>query len=399
MTQPNSSAQLKSRSNPYIHSKHLQESFKNIPAIGGAPALIQDGANLIGLWALDAFVRLVKKSEALPYRITYEARGGVHRLFPQIVNGVMCYRTAKVNMTSPDARDLAKLLPSLRLLKDDQSELWTYPPQIALLLELFVNHPIVDTQLNRPNLPFGDRLEAEVYNNFVDTVRREMRARHWLRKEEHNWNFSGEESLDGLYRYLDEKIESSTSLTVVHLNLFPTPQWTSVRDASPQVHKQLVGAVRAMRNNVVDRARRNTALFGHRRGLIWAIMPSLNAGYYLHLTLLFDTAGLIDSKMLNGSLDTPLEQAHLPAAERTGATFPKLLGDYLVSVCTKGQGTYTLCHDDPIRYGREWVSGPVLAADTARRSDLYQALGHLAQRRQLVRLRGEPTGKYFGKVW
>lgn len=399
MTKTNPSTKPKSGPNPYIHGKHLQESFKNIPAIGGAPAFLQDGPNFTGLGALNAFVQLVKKSDVLPYQITFETGLGLNRAFPRIVNGVTRYRTAKVNRASADARDLARLLPRLGLLKDAQTKLWVYPPHLELLSELYANHPISESLLDRPNFPFLDRLEGEIYNDFVDVVRREMRANNGLRRKGHNWNFGGEEGLDSLHVYLDEKFETSPNLTIVHLNLFSTMCWTGVQDASPQVQKQLVDAVRAMRNDVVDCARRNTALFGHRRGLIWSIMPSLDAGYYLHLTLLFDTDGLINAKMLNGTIDTPLAQVHLPMVERTDVTFPQLLGDYLVAIGTKGQGTYTVCHHDPIRYGSEWIHGPVLATDGARRADLYKALGHLAQRRQLVRLKGEPRGKYFGKSW
>lgn len=134
----------------------------------------------------------------------------------------------------------------------------------------------------------------------------------------------------------------------------------------------------------LDPARKNHALFGHCRGLIWSIMPWMEVGYYLHLTFLFDTDGLTRSGNLNGTLETPLALLHLPVETRPIGTFPEQVGKYLIDLCTDGKGEYFVCHRDPLRYGPEWV--PARPPRRLRKIPYAKALSHLAphSRRPLV---------------
>jgi hypothetical protein len=314
---------------------------------------------------------------------------------------------------------LASRIKDLHFCQCAYSEHLIYPPHLSLLIELFHGHPISGCRFKNPNAPLGDHLEAEVYNSFVQIVRQTMQEhRQRLRKAMHGWGLSSLENAQSLRRFLDGQFEKSESLTFIHLNLFPTKQLVALVSpdlmmrellpaqdhpfldgTDPTILKQHWEAVRAMRDRITDRPCKLPSLFEHRRGLIWSIMPSLQGGYYLHLTLCFDTAGLTRSGNLSGTIDTPLDMSHLPSAERPVVTFPELIGQYLVKIATHEQGAYSICHHDGYRYRREWIHGTVLAAARVHRDDLYQALGHLAQRRQLVRIQGEPKGKYFGIAW
>lgn len=76
--------------------------------------------------------------------------------------------------------------------------------------------------------------------------------------------------------------------------------------------------------------RRKPALFTQKPGYVWAILPSLEGGYDLHLTLLFDTVALckvLDDKRVEAEQAGTILEDHADQ-----------IGTYWVRTATEGQG-------------------------------------------------------------
>jgi len=265
-----------------------------------------------------------------------------------------------------------------------------FAPHLRLLLEVFFDHPVKQCHGKNVGHSFRntERLQADVYNDFVVQFRQAMLARKLLRRERHNWDFGSRENIANLNVYLDDLFARHPSLTVLHLRLFHARERANLITAPVEDQHRDLKALRASRTLFFDRMRRKPALFTDDPRHIWAILPSLDGGYDLHLTLLFDTAALqkvLDDKKVEAEQAGTIWEDH---ADQAGA--------YWVKVATSGRGSYLRGDRCLWLYGPDWVHGEVRADDFARREKLKETLGYLALRRALVRLKNEPPGEYFG---
>lgn len=361
--------------------------------------IITDGLNIGLLATLDRVVRLALETSFSPFVIRHGMRPGwvtEHDAYGRRRNvGPGSYgRTATVNSFYPVTQDLADLLIRIRgsstLLDASNAAAGqlVHAPHIRLLLDVFFQHPICNCLGSGIGKPVDDgRLRAEVYNDFVAQFRQIIVSGTLLRQELHNWNLGSCENVANLYAYLDYLFAKQGSLTALHLRLFHANERANLITSTVEAQIQDLQMLRACRTRFFDRMRRKPALFTDDPGYVWAILPSLEGGYDLHLTLLFDTIALQkvrDDKRVEAEQFGTVLQRH---ADQVGM--------YWVDVATRGQGSY-LCGDTtPTLYGPDWVHGEVCAGD-AKREKLEETLGYLAMRRALVRLKNEPQGEYFG---
>lgn len=264
-----------------------------------------------------------------------------------------------------------------------------HAPHLRLLLEVFFSHRVRECRKKDCfRFPSVDPLDALAYNGFVAQFRQAMHERKLVRRELHNWNLSSRQNVPNLRAYLDGQFTRHRSVTVLHLQLFHTRRPVNLITAPVEEQHSNLRALRACRTRFFDRMRRKPALFTDAPGYVWAILPALEGGYYLHLTLLFNTAAL--QKVLE---DRKVE------AELAGALFKDLadaIGAYWIRVGTHGEGSYLRGDQRAWLYGPDWEDGEVHADHVMRCEKLREILGLMAMRRALVRLKNEPDGEYFG---
>lgn len=370
----------------------------------------RDGRKILGsgpeialLAKLDRLVRLVLETDFAPFRVTAAMRptpvtvpdafGRNQRVLRP------CYvKTAVPNSFYRATEELAGIL-SWRALRagltifqqsDPLASQLLHAPHIRLLLDTFFSHPINDCLGGNIESPVNSdgRIRAEVYNEFVAQFRRAMRDSKSLRQDWHNWNLGSRENAAKLPAYLDDLFARPGGLTVLHLRLFHASERANLITSPADAQLRDLRMLRACRTKFFDCMRRKPALFTADPGYIWAILPSLEGGYALHLTLLFSTVAL--RKVLD---DKRAEAEQFGTVLRDHAD---QVGEYWVERATGGRGHYLRGDATPLLYGPDWVHGEVSADDAGMRETLRETLGYLAMRRALVRLKGEPPGEYFG---
>jgi hypothetical protein len=305
-------------------------------------------------------------------------------------------RTAVPNSVSGGSRALAECLTSVlsSAARFDPSDPATkqlqHAPHLEVLLEIFFDHSIrncLGRGINALDVNTG-LIRAELYNDFVVRFRQAMLDRKLLRRERHNWGLGSLENVEQLHAYLDDLFTKHRSLTVLHLRLFHATERANLLSTSVEDQHRDLHALRACRTVFLDRMRKKPALFTDEPKCVWAIQPSLEGGYDLHLTLLFDTTALqkvLDDKRVEAEQNG---EAFLDHADQVGA--------YWVRGATGGRGSYLRGDRNAWLYGSDWVHGEVRSDEYGRREKLKETLGYLAMRRALVRLKNEPPGQYFG---
>lgn len=313
-------------------------------------------------------------------------------------------KVAARNPLGPD--DIASLaddFPRLGSYYQCQSDFLRYAPHLALFFEAYPQHPVSKLKVIFPEVPYGDGcIQAEVFNDFVAVLRAAAKARK-LTGAMHAWGLNGVDRLQGLYQYLDGLFNQRESLTVFHLNFSHTPSTMDLRKTDWLAQEAFLRDLAKARSKFLDSKSDQPALFEYMIGYVWSVETSLTAGFSLHLTLFFDTAGLKATGNLNGRLDTPLAFLYLPEEQRPKVTFPELVGNYLIET-TGGTGRYQLSHRDRLTYGEPWVWGEIEVAAQQQRDMLKEALGFLASKHQLARLKSIPNAgkggsarpKFFG---
>jgi hypothetical protein len=370
----------------------------------------RDGREILGggpeialLAKLDRLVRRVLQTDFAPFRVS-----GAMRSMPEAVPDAFgrnqrvlrprYVKTAVPNSFYPATEELAGIL-SWRTLRagltifqqsDPLANQLLHAPHIRLLLDTFVRHPISDClggNIESPTDSEG-RIRAEVYNDFVAQLRRAMRDSKSLRQDWHNWNLGSRENAAKLPAYLDDVFAKHGGVTVLHLRLFHAGERANLITSPVGEQLKDLKMLRACRTKFFDCMRRNPALFTADPGYIWAILPSLEGGYALHLTLLFSTVAL--RKVLD---DKSAEAEQFGTVLRDHAD---QVGTYWVQMATGGHGSYLRGDANAVLYGPDWVHGEVGGDEHTRREKLKETLGYLAMRRALVRLKNEPPGQYFG---
>lgn len=378
---------------------HIKRSLDFVVGPDG-PGFMRNGPDIGHLVRLDRFVRLCLETTLEPFHIesTMPQMAGHDALKTRrMAYRSACVKTALPNPASRDARELADHLRMIRATAErfDRSDFaikrLQCAPHIELLLEVFSSHPISSLKgFFKVDAPVGDtgNIMAEIYNNFVTQFRCAMRDRQLLRRERHNWSSGSRENVEHLHAYLDDLFNRHGSQTVVHLRLFHSRERTNLLSSSLDDQNHDLRALRACRTVFLDRIRKKPALFTDEPRCIWAIQPSLEGGYDLHVTLLFDTAAL--GQVLD-DIRVEVGQAGIAPEDHTDQ-----VGAYWVKVATGGSGDYLRADRYRWLYGEDWVHGEVGADDPVRREKLKRTLGYLAMRRALVRLKDEPSGAYFG---
>ena len=364
--------------------------------------IIGNGPEIALLAKLDRLVRLVLETDFAPFRVS-----GAMRPMPVTVPDAFgrnqrvlrprYVKTAVPNSFYRATEELAGIL-SWRALRvgltifqqsDPFADQLLHAPHIRLLLDKFFRHPIRDCLGGNIESPVDSagRIRAEVYNDFVAQFRRAMRDSKSLRQDWHNWNLGSRENAAKLPVYLNDLFAKHGSLTVLHLRLFHARERANLITSPIDEQHQDLQMLRACRTKFFDRMRRKPALFTDDPSYVWAILPSLEGGYALQVTLLFSTAALhevLDDKRVEAGQTGTALQRH-----------GDQVGMYWVDTATGGQGSY-LCGDmTPAPYGPDWAHGEVCVGDV-RHKNLEETLGHLAMRRALMRLKNEPRGEYFG---
>lgn len=358
-------------------------------------------ADLGALGDLDRFIWAMLQADDDPYQIRVEKRTTrvrrkdvLGRTSPIEVVGFP--RVAYPNVSNPAARRLSDLMRQFPRRNEIPSPTHpavgqlTFAPHIRLFLTLFHDHPIRDYIGGqwRLNCPVADGvLPADIYNDFVKRFRCEMLARNLLRRDLHNWNLGSRENVANLDAYLDG-LCATRDLTVYHFWLYHARARSNLVTTSVENQHSDLQVLRACRAKFFDCMRRKPSLFTEDPGYVWFILPTLEGGYALHLTLLFDSAALrkvIDDKRVEAEQAGVLSQDH---ANEVGA--------YWVETATGGLGSFQRSDKIINFYSPEWVFGEVRSGDYVRREKLKETLGHLAMRRALVRLKNEPRGQYFG---
>lgn len=383
--------------------RHLEHNLRFQVGRDGRK-ILGGGPEIVFLAKLDRLVRLALETDFAPFRVS-----GAMRPKPVIVPDAFgrnqrvlrpCYvKTAVPNSFYPATEELGGILSDRTLRSgltifqqsDPFADQLLHAPHIRLLLDTFFRHPISDCLGGNVEAPVGleGRIRAEVYNDFVAQFRRAMRDSKSLRRDWHNWNLGSRENAAKLLVYLDHLFaKDGGGLTVLHLRLFHASERANLITSSADAQLRDLQMLRECRAKFFDCMRRKPALFTDDPGYVWAILPSLEGGYALHLTLLFSTTPL--RKVLD---DKRVEAEHLGRALQRHAD---QVGEYWVERATGGHGSY-LCGDaTPLLYGSDWVHGEVCEDDDERRGKLKESLGYLAMRRALVRLKNEPPGQYFG---
>ena len=332
---------------------------------------------------LDHLMRLVLASPLLPCSIV------VHR------PGLGVWQAIPIPISTQNTKSLADYIDGYRAHADyadegRRSPHLTYAPHIELFFELFASHPVAGSRAHPNTRIPGGRILADVYNDFFDQLRRVAVERN-LRRAMHNWEANGHGNRGKLDRYLAGLFARSGSLTVMHLNVVHTTQDLDVESTAWVEQEKFLRDLATARQVFLNRRGNQPALFEHMRGYVWAIETSLREGFSLHLTLFFETAGLVHTGNLNGDLDTPLALGHLPDSQRPRVTFPQLVGEYIVRVATHGKGRYRICHQAPAHYP-DWPFGTIETNDLPRRNQLAEVLGLLATKHDLARLKNLPKG-------
>lgn len=371
-------------------ARHINRSLSFRVCPGGRGEIC-DGLGINLLVSLDRFVWTAMETTCSPFHVqgkTYLRRVREWDANGQPRDALLPTIAAEIhpNPSFRDANHLVALLFSIRdrLVTHPSANYLRYPPHLRLLREIFLEHPISRCRQRSPKALVDDTglSVAENCNDFVDRFRQAMCDSKLLRRERFNWNLGSRENLMRLHAYLDSLFPlPHSSVTVLHLRLLCAP-------AAEGGHRSDLQVLRDCRTKLFDRMRRNLALFSSKPAIVWAILPSVDGRFHLHLTLLFDTASvckLLDDKRVEADLAGVVLKDHAD-----------LIGTYWVEGVTEGQGRYYRGDTTGDLYDQDWVHGEVRADDAERRDRLKRTLGYLAMRRALVRLSNEPAGEYFG---
>lgn len=346
-------------------ANHFHNILNTIAPCDSEPMEVDlDGPDIRVLAKLDQFVWAALRSTVSPYAVTKVAG----------MRGSKVHKVAKPNQEAKEAAEVASFFSGVRQADAALSPRLAYAPHLELFFKVYGEHAISSWL---PESSSGVTwIAAEVFNDFCAVLRLEMLSQKKLQQPCHNWSLSGFQDLERLEKYLATRFERNRSLTVFHFRFFHSKNQVGLITSPLEDQLRDLKKLRNCRTRFLDHMRTNRALFPHKPGYVWAVEPSLNGGYGLHLTLLFNSA--------------ELTRDHANVAEHA-----RRIGEYWVSNATRGQGYYHLCHRDPLSLRDGWVVGRVDASDFYRRTKLTDALRILALREALVRLKDRPPGKYF----
>ncbi|AXV71077.1 hypothetical protein CJO74_14370 [Ralstonia solanacearum] len=273
-----------------------------------------------------------------------------------------------------------------------------YSPLLKLFFDCFAAHDIRRCTRSGPDRQFedGHRIEAEVFVDFVSTLR-EQGARAGIVKQLNDWNNNSDENDKRVQRYVDALFGRYGTLVPVHLDLFSADcridetrveevmtmvaaehaedmavlfggVADSVSPVEPTVHDDVSDMI-AARDRLLDNMRAKPSIFRSMVGYVWRIEWS-HTGYYLRTVFLFDGAA---------------PMADIWLGER--------IGQYWVKSITKSQGTFRNLNMCSTKFAGV---GKIDHLDTTKRMDLVQVVRRLARRDRYVCVMPQGIGKRFG---
>jgi len=277
-----------------------------------------------------------------------------------------------------------------------------YAPHVTLYFECFAKHYVKDCIADKQNSPVADGglIAAEVFNDFVDYMRKEGKRINILKKVS-DWENNVDDNKARLKAYMDALFERYARLVVVRIDLLykiacldekkmeeagksiALEDWNDAvslygregiqHDALETQARLDVTELIKDRDHLFDNMRAKPSIFEHLVGKVWRIEWSRVGGYHLHVAFIFD-----GSKV----------QKHEWLGEQ--------IGQYWVHVVTQKRGLFHNCNRNQERYGARWGIGEVNYDDTEKREKLMHALGYLAKRDQFVYVKPSPKCKCFG---
>ena len=261
-----------------------------------------------------------------------------------------------------------------------------HSPPVQLFFDCFAAHDICRCTLAGPDRQFedGSRIEAEVFVDFINTLR-EQGTRVGIVKQLNDWNNASDDNDKSVRRYVDALFERNGALLPVHLELWSidcsideervdeivnmveeerAKDMAALRARAGEEAKSSgleghhdASAVVADRDRLLDNMRAKPAIFRNLAGYVWRIEWSYT-GFYLRVVFFFD--------------DT---EPH--TAEWLG----ELIGRYWVDAITKGKGTYRNLNICSTKFAGV---GKVHSKDAAKRVNLVQVLRRLARRDRYI---------------
>jgi hypothetical protein len=326
-------------------------------------------------WRLNRFMRAVVYGDKPAFKIQQGKRGKV-----------------AVHESSP-AQYFRSMLSFVPLFSNDLS----YAPHLQLFFDCFKKHGIQACSMQNENrIAVNDESEAEVFNDFIDFIRKEG---DWIdvKKKIADWERNATENKKRIRSYMNALFDKYARLLVLRIDLgYKVAVLTE--EEIKEAHDQLlamawqaevtlfaekvetdeikavarVGIAEAMkdREHLFENMRSKPSLFKHLVGFMWSIEYSRAGGYHLHCAFFFDGSEV---------------QKHEWLADQIGA--------YWVNVVTKERGVYYNCNRGSYKY---YAVGPVDYHDDVKRTHLMKTLEYLAKKDQLVYVKPTVKCKLFG---
>lgn len=336
-------------------ARYLKWSLHDIPPSAGRRLIRHEDVNFYCLARLDDFISTLLRTPNAPIRLD------ISRLFGEL---------------ELETRRLSSFFRDIAVANEAYSPFLLYAPHLALFFREYRQHKVSQLFLTSECYSEGLREQREVFNDFYAIFRSELQGERKLRVQLHNWRLGSIENLQRLQRYLNNYFQANRDVTVMHFTLFHSAEPLDFSIATTSEQKQFLNQLSSCRETFFNAFTRKRAHFPHKPGFIWAVEPSLNGGYGLRITLLFNT------KVLRK--DHPY--SHIHAQE---------IGAYWVSRVTKGLGHYRQLAGD-----RSPIMAPAserIEVDEPRKFNrMKRYLECMALHRSLVRVVNQPNGKYFG---
>ena len=279
----------------------------------------------------------------------------------------------------------------------------SYAPHLQLFFDCYREYPFCSCMWKNKNrlIPDG-RTEAEVFDNFIESLRRKGNSIN-VRRKIADWERNTTENLKRVDSYVNALFDRYARLLVLRVDFLyriATLSEMEIRQARNKLlelssmdqmrffgdqegEEELtrretlarVDVKEAMkdRDHLFANMRSKPSLFKHMVGFVWSLEWSRVSGYHLHCAFFLD-----GSKV----------QKHEYLAEQ--------IGQYWEAVITEGRGIYHNCNRDKENYGDLWAIGPVDHHDEVKRGHLMRTLGYLAKKDQYVHVKPSAKCKRFG---
>ncbi|HBP5584185.1 TPA: YagK/YfjJ domain-containing protein [Pseudomonas aeruginosa] len=201
---------------------------------------------------------------------------------------------------------------------------------------------------------FGDSMQVlEALNGLADHIRERARSSGFNARL-NSYHRSSNKNYRGLMKYEQALFECHSKMLVLRIDFSYRKEHCKVSQKIALQH----------RKRLFDNARSNK-LFKHMLGYVTKLEHGVEKGFHFHCMFFFDGAKV-----------------------REDITLAKRIGEYWVSVVTKGIGCYYNCNYAKEKYRRCGI-GMVIHADMEKREDLRLAMVYLTKTDLYMKLKAE----------